>query len=50
MDYPITCGDLFYINAEDCHGYHSVNNLKLVNVLYKPNEFFIKNLLKSMFH
>ena len=41
-DYPITCGDLFYINAEDRHGYHSVNNLKLVNILYKPNEFLIQ--------
>ncbi|WP_369308935.1 helix-turn-helix domain-containing protein [Providencia rettgeri] len=46
-DYPITCGDMFYINAEDHHGYHSVNNLKLVNVLYKPNEFLIKQSIEK---
>lgn len=26
-DYPITCGDFFYINANDRHGYYSVNQL-----------------------
>lgn len=46
-DYPITCGDLFYINAEDRHGYHSVNNLKLVNILYKPNEFLIQQSIEK---
>ncbi|MEG2039649.1 MAG: AraC family ligand binding domain-containing protein, partial [Hafnia sp.] len=23
--YRITCGDIFYINADDCHSYESVN-------------------------
>ncbi|MBP6120824.1 MULTISPECIES: helix-turn-helix domain-containing protein [Providencia] len=46
-DFPITCGDLFYINADDCHGYHSVNNLKLINVLYKPNAFLIKHAIEK---
>lgn len=46
-DYPVTCGDMFYINAQDRHGYHSVNNLKLVNVLYKPNEFLIKQSVEK---
>ena len=46
-DYPITCGDMFYINAKDCHGYHSVNNLKLVNTLYKPTLFFLKQAIEK---
>lgn len=37
-DYPITCGDFFYINANDRHGYYAVNQLKLVNILYKPEK------------
>lgn len=32
----ITQGDLFYIRAEDCHSYTSVNNLVLQNILYCP--------------
>lgn len=35
IPYPITCGDVFYINAADRHGYQSVNNLKLDNILYR---------------
>lgn len=35
MPYPITCGDVFYINACDRHGYESVNDLALDNVLYR---------------
>ncbi|OIV46497.1 AraC family transcriptional regulator [Sodalis sp. TME1] len=35
VPYPITCGDLFYINARDRHGYESVNDLELDNVLYR---------------
>ncbi|MEC5317602.1 HTH-type transcriptional activator RhaR [Brenneria populi subsp. brevivirga] len=34
--YRITCGDLFYIRAEDRHGYESVNNLTLHNIIYCP--------------
>ncbi|HEK2899404.1 TPA: helix-turn-helix domain-containing protein [Proteus mirabilis] len=37
-DYPITCGDFFYINANDRHGYYAVNQLRLVNILYKPEK------------
>jgi len=32
--YRITCGDIFYINAEDCHSYESVNDLVLDNIIY----------------
>lgn len=32
----ITCGDLFYIKAEDRHGYESVNDLVLHNIIYCP--------------
>lgn len=34
VPYYITCGDLFYINASDHHGYESVNDLELNNILY----------------
>ncbi|MEG2691514.1 MAG: HTH-type transcriptional activator RhaR, partial [Hafnia sp.] len=34
--YRITCGDIFYINAEDCHSYESVNDLVLDNIIYCP--------------
>ncbi|MCT4715649.1 HTH-type transcriptional activator RhaR [Enterobacteriaceae bacterium H18W14] len=32
----ITCGDLFYIRAEDRHRYESVNDLVLHNIIYCP--------------
>lgn len=34
--YRITCGDLFYIRAEDRHRYESVNDLVLHNIIYCP--------------
>ncbi|WP_302796131.1 HTH-type transcriptional activator RhaR [Hafnia paralvei] len=34
--YRITCGDIFYINADDCHSYESVNELVLDNIIYCP--------------
>ena len=34
--YRITRGDLFYIRAQDCHSYTSVNDLVLQNVIYCP--------------
>ncbi|XBS71983.1 HTH-type transcriptional activator RhaR [Acerihabitans sp. KWT182] len=34
VPYTITCGDVFYINAEDKHSYESVNDLELDNILY----------------
>ncbi|MGY5959117.1 HTH-type transcriptional activator RhaR [Kosakonia sp. BK9b] len=34
--YRITRGDLFYIRAEDCHSYASVNDLVLQNIIYCP--------------
>lgn len=42
---PITCGDLFYIHAEDKHGFRSVNALNLVNILYKPQQFALKSVI-----
>jgi len=32
----ITCGEIFYIQAEDQHAFEEVNDLYLTNVLYKP--------------
>ncbi|WP_029590129.1 HTH-type transcriptional activator RhaR [Franconibacter pulveris] len=32
----ITCGDLFYIRAEDRHSYQAVNDLVLHNIIYCP--------------
>lgn len=34
--YRITCGDVFYIQASDRHGYESVNDLVLDNIIYCP--------------
>ncbi|MGC6388396.1 HTH-type transcriptional activator RhaR [Ewingella sp. S1.OA.A_B6] len=39
VPYPITCGDLFYINATDRHSYESVNELALDNILYCRDRF-----------
>ncbi|MBF7954190.1 HTH-type transcriptional activator RhaR [Rahnella victoriana] len=39
IPYPITCGDLFYINARDRHSYESVNELALDNVLFCRERF-----------
>ncbi len=36
--YRITRGDLFYIRAQDRHGYTSVNDLVLQNVIYRPDQ------------
>ncbi|KEA53027.1 MULTISPECIES: HTH-type transcriptional activator RhaR [Mangrovibacter] len=34
--YRITCGDLFYVRAQDRHSYEVVNDLVLHNVIYCP--------------
>lgn len=39
--YRITCGDLFYIRAEDRHSYESVNGLVLHNIIYCPERLKI---------
>ena len=46
-DYPITCGDFFYINAKDKHGYYGVNQLKLVNILYKPERLLLNKTISG---
>ena len=33
----ITCGEVFYIQAEDRHAFEEVNDLYLTNVLYRPD-------------
>lgn len=43
--YPITCGDIFYIDAADYHSYHSVNALKLVNILYRYEKLHFTSLI-----
>ena len=37
--YPITCGDILYINHDDIHAYQAVNNLRLDNLLYNRDKF-----------
>ncbi|WP_114194034.1 HTH-type transcriptional activator RhaS [Edaphovirga cremea] len=43
--YAINCGMFFYISANDRHLFEQVDDLNLVNILYRPNEefTFIKN-------
>ena len=43
--YTINCGMCFYINADDRHLFEQVDDLRLVNILYRPNTSFtfIKN-------
>lgn len=49
--YRITCGDLFYIRAEDRHSYESVNGLVLHNIIYCPERLKLnvdwKDLLQT---
>ncbi|MDR3439139.1 helix-turn-helix domain-containing protein [Telmatospirillum sp.] len=33
----ITCGEIFYIDAEDHHEFEKVKDLRLINILYCPN-------------
>lgn len=45
--YPITSGDILYINPSDIHGYESVNNLKLINVLYLRHQLFLSSAIEN---
>ncbi|EOC1343738.1 HTH-type transcriptional activator RhaR [Cronobacter dublinensis] len=49
--YRITCGDLFYIRAEDRHRYEAVNDLVLHNIIYCPERLQLnvnwRDLLES---
>lgn len=45
--YPITCGDIIYINPQDQHGYESVNNLKLNNILYHRHRLSISSIIEN---
>ena len=45
--YPITSGDILYINQKDVHGYESVNNLKLDNILYLRESLFLSSTIES---
>ena len=33
----VTCGEVFYLHAGDCHEYSSLSDLRLTNILYRPN-------------
>ncbi|KYP84916.1 HTH-type transcriptional activator RhaR [Erwinia aphidicola] len=35
----VTCGDIFYVSADDCHSYESVHDLALDNIIYCPERF-----------
>lgn len=37
--WPVTCGDIFYLHADDCHSYESVQDLVLDNIIYCPERF-----------
>jgi len=37
--WPVTCGDIFYLQADDCHSYESVQDLVLDNIIYCPERF-----------
>lgn len=45
--YPITSGDILYINHDDIHGYESVNNLKLDNILYLRKTLFLSSIIEK---
>jgi len=36
--YPIAAGDVFVIRKHDAHGYSNTNNLRLINVLFYPDQ------------
>lgn len=36
--YFITCGEIFYLHANDHHEYASVDDLHLTNILYRPDK------------
>lgn len=44
--HPITIGDVLYISHEDIHGYQSVNNLKLNNILYQRHNLWARTLIE----
>lgn len=48
VPYYITCGDLFYINADDQHGYQSVDSLELNNILYCRNRLSLLSDWQSL--
>lgn len=46
--YRITCGDIFYIRASDCHSYESVNDLVLDNIIYCPERLRLNAQWESL--
>lgn len=45
--HTITCGDILYINHDDIHGYKSVNNLQLDNILYQRDKLSIAAVIEK---
>lgn len=45
--YPITSGDILYITPKDIHGYESVTNLKLFNILYLRETLFLSAIIEK---
>ncbi|WP_373098980.1 MULTISPECIES: helix-turn-helix domain-containing protein [Pasteurellaceae] len=43
--YPITAGDVLYINHSDVHAYETVDQLKLDNILYRREKLTPNNIL-----
>ena len=35
----VTCGDIFYLHADDCHSFDAVHDLVLDNIIYCPERF-----------
>lgn len=46
--YRITCGDLFYLRASDCHSYESVHDLVLDNIIYCPERLRLNAQWESL--
>ncbi|MEF2073421.1 helix-turn-helix domain-containing protein [Consotaella aegiceratis] len=44
----ITCGEVFYIKADDNHSYEQVNDLYLSNILYRPDGGGRQDVMKIM--
>jgi len=39
----ITCGEVFYVQAEDCHEFADVSDLHLINILYRLETYSLKD-------
>lgn len=38
----VTCGEIFYIDADDHHEFEKVDDLRLINILYRPDRLSLR--------